>query len=107
MFRFLHLVHAHTCHLCVMNRACQDLPGCETALAYIDWRAALAKASELVSDEESVQWFPEYDCALLAIGTPSFPGGPIVRRHLSIIGLDDWVVETHWLQPPRYAEVQL
>ncbi|CAB1103179.1 unnamed protein product [Ectocarpus sp. CCAP 1310/34] len=86
---------------CKTMAGSRGLPGCETFLAEIDWRSALVQASEQALDDRSVKWFPEYGCALLAVGSPSVRGGPVVRRHSSIIGLDKWVFEPHWLHPPR------
>ncbi|CAM9741065.1 unnamed protein product, partial [Hapterophycus canaliculatus] len=61
----------------------------------------LATASTLIRDETSVRWFPEYGAALLAVGSSSTQDGPIVRRHLYIVGLDNWSFRPHWTHPPR------
>ncbi|CAN0319729.1 unnamed protein product, partial [Scytosiphon promiscuus] len=58
-------------------------------------------AAKLLQDNRSVVWFPAYGCALLAIGSPKFPGGPTVRRHLSVLGLDNWEFRPHWVHPSR------
>lgn len=78
---------------------CQTLPGCESTLDEFDWQPALAKASSLMLDETSVKWFPAYGAALLAIGRSSVQGGPIVRRHLHIVGLDKGALKPYWVRP--------
>ncbi|CAN0359803.1 unnamed protein product, partial [Scytosiphon promiscuus] len=50
-------------------------------------------------DGSSIKWFPAYGAALIAIGSPSVQGGPIVRRHLAVVGLDQWAFRPHWLHP--------
>ncbi|CAM9708595.1 unnamed protein product, partial [Scytosiphon promiscuus] len=75
----------------------QDLPGCGRTLNNFDWPSALVGAAKLVQDNKSVLWFPAYGCALLAIGSPKFPGGPTMRLHLSILGLDNWEFRPHWV----------
>lgn len=52
----------------------------------------------------SVTWFPEHGAALLAAGQAAAPGGTIIQRKLSIIGLDNWKFEPHWMNPPRYGK---
>lgn len=86
---------------CTPQQEHQELPCCKHTFDSFDWCAALAGAMELVRDERSVMWFPAYGCALLAIGSPAFPGGPSVRRHLSVVGLDNWDLKPHWIHPPR------
>ncbi|CAM9896127.1 unnamed protein product, partial [Ectocarpus fasciculatus] len=78
----------------------QELPGCEGLLGEVNWRSALTKTSAVLNDDRSVKWFPEYGCALLAIGSPCAVGGPPVRRNLSLVGLDSWKLASRWLNPP-------
>ncbi|CAN0444641.1 unnamed protein product, partial [Discosporangium mesarthrocarpum] len=53
----------------------------------------------------TVKWFPEYGCALLAIGHATAPDGPAAEhRRLFIIGLDSWEFEAHWYQNERLVD---
>ncbi|CAM9957051.1 unnamed protein product, partial [Ectocarpus sp. 4 AP-2014] len=78
----------------------QELPGCDDLLGEVDWHSALTKTSAFLNDGRSVKWFPEYGCALLAIGSSCALGGPLVRRNLSLVGLDNWKLASRWLNPP-------
>ena len=86
----------------------QCLPGCEDALAGVDWQPVLEHAADLMRDHRSVTWFPDYGAALLAIGNIAAPGGTVIQRTISIIGLDNWEFDPHWMNPPRclYKDVQ-
>lgn len=81
--------------------SCQELPGCENVLGEVNWRPAVVNASMLLSDGRTVKWFPQYGCALIAIGKCTVSGGPIVRRALSIVGCDNWTFTPRWISPPR------
>lgn len=78
----------------------QALPGCENVLGGDDWTSALANASKLLGDDRTVKWFPEYGCALFAVGKSTVSGGPIEHRTLSIVGCDSWTFTPRWI-PPR------
>ena len=61
----------------------------------------MANAFKLLVDNRAVKWFPEYGCALIATGKRTASGGPIVRRTLLIVCLDNWAFTPRWINPPR------
>jgi len=68
----------------------QCLPGADDSFEDLDWQPALKHAADLTRDPRSVTWFPEHGAALLAVGRTAAPGGTVVHRNLSIVGLDNW-----------------
>ena len=58
----------------------------------------LAGAARFISCPDSVKWFPEYGCALLAL-PPHEAQAAAGHLSLSLLGLDDWTFHMHRCGP--------
>jgi hypothetical protein len=109
----LQMPHAATYQRCnsslwLPQEGAKELPGWLTR----DDLQALVAAAHFISCPDSVKWFPEYGCALLALPPHEAAAGHL---SLSLVGLDDWSFHMHrccqaasqypWLVAPAHSHV--
>lgn len=79
----------------------QDLPGCDSTFRNVDWKYYLNQTACAILDDGAVKWFPEYGCAVLAMASTPASDSPPAFRSLSVVGLDKWALDAHWIRSPR------